>query len=135
MEKMGVEREVQDGMNVFGIHLLVEFWTCNREKINDSDYLERIMSQAAEIAGAIVLKTLFKKFEPHGVSGVIMISSSHITIHTWPEYAYAAVDIFTCGPQVDPRKAVDFLRKELEVGHFEIRDFHRGIPKDLSLLS
>ena len=115
-------------MNVLGIHLLVEFWACNREKINDSDYLERIMSEAAERAGATILKSVFQKFNPHGVSGVVMISSSHLTIHTWPEHGYAAVDIFSCGTQVEPTKAVDFLNKELEAGYFDVRDFERGIP-------
>ncbi|MCX6901894.1 MAG: adenosylmethionine decarboxylase [Verrucomicrobia bacterium] len=65
-----------------------------------------------------------------GVSGVVMISSSHITIHTWPEHGYAALDIFTCGPGADPEKAVDFFRKELEADDCQIRDFQRGIPRE-----
>ena len=115
-------------MDFLGLHLLVEFGSCNRVKIDDLNYLEEVMTQAAETAGAIILKTIFQKFEPHGVSGVIMISSSHLTIHTWPEHGYAAFDVFTCGQSVNPGKAVDFLKHKLEAVNIATREFHRGIP-------
>ena len=92
------------------------------------DYLERIMAQAAEVAGATVLKTAFQNFNPQGVSGVVVIAESHLTIHSWPEYGYAAVDIFTCGTKVDPWKAASFLKQELEALDIQIKDFERGIP-------
>jgi S-adenosylmethionine decarboxylase len=114
-------------MKEFGIHLLIELWSCNRRKIDDLHGLERIMSQAATVAGAHVLKTAFQDFNPQGVSGVVVIAESHLTIHTWPEHGYAAVDIFTCGAKVDPWKAVDFLKKELEAEGIQVRDFKRGI--------
>jgi S-adenosylmethionine decarboxylase len=115
-------------MKALGIHLLIELWSCNRQKIDNLDYLERIMSQAAEIAGATVLKTAFQDFNPQGVSGVVVIAESHLTVHTWPEYGYAALDIFTCGSTVDPWKAAGFLKQEFEAEEMEIKDFHRGIP-------
>ncbi|HMK36224.1 MAG TPA: adenosylmethionine decarboxylase [Desulfomonilaceae bacterium] len=115
-------------MKALGIHLLIELWSCNRQKIDNLDYLEKIMSQAAEAAGATVMKTAFQDFSPQGVSGVVVIAESHLTIHTWPEYGYAAVDIFTCGTKVDPWKAAGFLKQELEAEEFSIRDFQRGIP-------
>ena len=114
-------------MKVLGIHLLIELWSCNRKKIDSMNYLERIMVQAAEIAGATVLKTAFQDFNPQGVSGVVVIAESHLTIHTWPEHGYAAVDIFTCGTTVDPWKATGFLRQELEARDMKVRDFQRGI--------
>jgi len=114
-------------MKALGIHLLIELWSCNRQKLDNLDYLETIMSQAAEIAGATVLKTAFQDFNPQGVSGVVVIAESHLTIHTWPEHGYAAVDIFTCGTVVDPWKAAGFLRQELEAAETDIRDFQRGI--------
>ncbi len=88
------------------------------------------MAQAAEAAGATVLKTAFQDFNPQGVSGVVVIAESHLTIHTWPEYGYAAVDIFTCGAKVDPWKAADFLNNHLEANEIQIRDFRRGIPEE-----
>jgi S-adenosylmethionine decarboxylase len=117
-------------MKALGIHLLIELWSCNRQKIDNLDYLEKIMAQAAEVAGATVLKTAFQDFNPQGVSGVVVIAESHLTIHTWPEYGYAAVDIFTCGTKVDPWKAAGFLRQELEAEQYSVRDFQRGFPKD-----
>lgn len=129
------ERQTADSvrgmtMKTLGIHLLIELWSCNRQKIDNLDYLERIMSQGAEVAGATVLKTAFQDFNPQGVSGVVVIAESHLTIHTWPEHGYAAVDIFTCGSKVNPWKAAGFLKQELEAGDMQVRDFQRGIPRD-----
>jgi len=115
-------------MKALGTHLLIELWSCNNQKLDNLDYLERIMAQAAEVAGATVLKTAFQDFNPQGVSGVVVIAESHLTIHTWPEYGYAAIDIFTCGSKVDPWKAAGFLRQELEARDIQLRDFQRGIP-------
>lgn len=117
-------------MKALGIHLLIEYCSCNPAKIDDMGYLEKIMTQAAEVAGATVLKTAFQDFNPQGVSGVVVIAESHLTIHTWPEHGYAAVDIFTCGCTVDPWKAAGFLRQELEARDVQIRDFHRGVPEE-----
>lgn len=131
-----LERQTADSvrgmtMKALGIHLLIELWSCNRQKIDNLDYLERIMSHAAEVAGATVLKTAFQDFNPQGVSGVVVIAESHLTIHTWPEHGYAAIDIFTCGSTVDPWKAAGFLKQELEAGEIQVRDFLRGIPAGL----
>ncbi|MDQ1238775.1 MAG: S-adenosylmethionine decarboxylase [Thermodesulfobacteriota bacterium] len=114
-------------MKALGIHLLIEFWSCNRQKLDNLDYLERIMSQAAEVAGATVLKTAFQDFNPQGVSGVVVIAESHLTIHTWPEHGYAAVDIFTCGSTVDPWRAAGFLKQQLEAATMDVKDVPRGI--------
>jgi S-adenosylmethionine decarboxylase len=116
-------------MNALGIHLLIEFTYCNRQKIDNLDFLEKIMSQAAEVAGATVLKTAFQDFNPQGVSGVVVIAESHLTIHSWPEHGYAAVDIFTCGTRVDPWKAAQFLKEELEAEDMQVKYFPRGIPE------
>lgn len=116
-------------MKALGIHLLIEFTCCNRQKIDNLDYLEAIMAQAAETAGATVLKTAFQDFNPQGVSGVVVIAESHLTIHSWPEYGYAAVDIFTCGSKVNPWKAAAFLKQELEANDMQLRFFHRGLPE------
>jgi len=116
-------------MKALGIHLLIEFADCNRQKIDNLDYLEKVMSQAAEVAGATVLKTAFQDFNPQGVSGVVVIAESHLTIHSWPEHGYAAVDIFTCGSKVNPWNAAAFLKEELEAGDMKVRFFQRGLPE------
>lgn len=116
-------------MKALGIHLLIEFCSCNRYKIDNLNYLETIMSQAASAAGATVLRTAFQDFNPQGVSGVVIIAESHLTIHTWPEHRYAAVDIFTCGSEVDPWKAVGFLKQGLEAAETQVREFQRGFPR------
>jgi S-adenosylmethionine decarboxylase proenzyme len=115
-------------MTNLGTHLLIELWSCDKDKLDKLGYLEETMSQAAGTAGATVLKSVFQDFNPQGVSGVVVIAESHLTIHTWPEHAYAAVDIFTCGTTVDPWRAAEFLRVELEADHIKIQDFRRGIP-------
>ncbi len=122
-------------MKPLGIHLLIEFCSCNRQKLDTLDYLESAMSRAAAAAGATVLKTAFQDFNPQGVSGVVVIAESHLTIHTWPEHGYAAVDIFTCGTRVDPWKAVEYLEQELEAGSTHVKDFQRGLPDDSETIS
>ncbi|MCL5124754.1 MAG: adenosylmethionine decarboxylase [Deltaproteobacteria bacterium] len=119
-------------MKALGIHLLIELCSCNRQKLDDMGYLETIMAQAAEVAGATVLKTAFQNFNPQGVSGVVVIAESHLTVHTWPEYGYAAIDIFTCGTRVDPWKAAVYLRQELDAVDMQVRDFQRGIPWEIT---
>ena len=84
------------------------------------------MNQAAELAGATIVSSNFHHFSPHGVSGVVIIAESHLTIHTWPEYGYAAVDLFTCGDTVDPWIAFDFLKNELECEHQSAIELKRG---------
>ena len=115
-------------MKALGIHLLIELTSCNRQKIDNLAFLERTMSDAAEAAGATVLKTAFQDFNPQGVSGVVVIAESHLTIHTWPEHGYAAVDIFTCGTRVNPWKAAQLIKEHLEAGEMQVRDFRRGLP-------
>jgi S-adenosylmethionine decarboxylase proenzyme len=85
-------------MNITGRHLLIELHDCDHAALAASAAVERAMLAAATRARATVLGHHFHQFAPHGVSGVVIIAESHISIHTWPEHAYAAVDIFTCGP-------------------------------------
>jgi S-adenosylmethionine decarboxylase len=114
-------------MNSLGIHLIVELWDCNSLKLNDIDYISRIMIEAAEVSGATVLNSAFQNFSPQGISGMVIISESHLSIHSWPEYSYAAIDLFTCGTKVDPWKALEYLENAFESKEIEITDFFRGI--------
>ncbi|MFC1943713.1 adenosylmethionine decarboxylase [Chloroflexota bacterium] len=114
-------------MNALGKHLLLELKDCNREVLNDLGFLKGIMLAAASEAGATVLGESFHQFNPHGVSGVVIIAESHLFIHTWPECGYAAVDIFTCGDSVQPEKAAQKLIRGLGAKSHSILEIQRGI--------
>lgn len=115
-------------MNALGRHLLVELQDCNRETLNDLDFLREVMISAAVNSGAVVLGESFHHFSPQGVSGVVVIAESHLSIHTWPEFGYSAVDIFTCGTTVKPEKASETLIEKLEAKSHYTREILRGIP-------
>ena len=114
-------------MNALGRHLLVELQECNKEVLNDLDSLRDAMVAAAVDCGATVLGESFHHFSPQGVSGVVIIAESHLSIHTWPEYGYAAVDVFTCGTTVEPRRAAESLIKKLGAKNHSLVEIPRGL--------
>ncbi|MFC1977327.1 adenosylmethionine decarboxylase [Chloroflexota bacterium] len=114
-------------MNALGKHLLLELKDCDREVLNDLGFLKGILLTAASEAGATILGESFHQFEPHGVSGVVIIAESHLFIHTWPECGYAAVDIFTCGDSVQPEKAAQILISKIGAKNHSILEMRRGI--------
>ena len=114
-------------MNALGKHLLLELKGCDKEVLNDLSFLRGILLAAAGEAGAMVLGESFHQFNPQGVSGVVIIAESHLFIHTWPEYGYAAVDIFTCGDSVQPERAVEILIRKLGAKNHSILEMSRGI--------
>ena len=113
-------------MKALGRHILVEFYDCNPSLLNKADFIEKVMNEAADKAGATIVTSNFHHFNPHGVSGVVIIAESHLTIHTWPEYGYAAVDLFTCGETVDPWIAFEHLKQTLECSHYSAMEMKRG---------
>ena len=114
-------------MNYLGNHLLVELYNCNSNTINDVLKIEELLLEAVKISGANALNSTFHKFSPHGVSGVVVISESHFSIHTWPEYGYCALDIFTCGNEIKSHLALEYLKKELKAGTISVTEVKRGI--------
>lgn len=114
-------------MNALGRHLLLELKDCNPEVLNDLKFLKECLYEAARKIGATVVNECFHEFNPHGISGVIVISESHLCIHTWPEHSYAAVDIFTCGEAVDPERAVKPLVDKLGCKNLSFIELKRGI--------
>jgi S-adenosylmethionine decarboxylase len=114
-------------LNALGRHLLVELHDCDKEALNDLDFLRRVMVDAAIDCGAVVLGESFHRFSPQGVSGVVIIAESHLSIHTWPEYGYAAVDVFTCGTSVRPEKAAEVLIEKLGSRHHSLVEIPRGV--------
>ena len=118
-------------MRSLGRHVLVEFYDCDPEALNDLSLVESSMKEAAVAAGSTIVDTVFRRFAPHGISGVVVIAESHLAIHTWPEYGYAAVDLFTCGENVDPWAAHDHLLETLSARDSECKELPRG---ELSVL-
>ena len=110
-----------------GRHILVEYYNCNENILNDHKLIEEHMVAAAKKAKATVVESVFHMFNPYGVSGAVVISESHLTIHTWPEYGYASVDLFTCGDQVNPWDAFDYLSEALESERSESTEVARGM--------
>ncbi len=113
-----------------GRHLLVDFYDCDNSILDDVTDLEKRLVESAVQANSTVIKSVFHHYSPYGVSGVVVIAESDITIHTWPEYGYAAVDVFTCGDEIDPWKAYEFLKDALEARRFEAREVTRGVFRD-----
>lgn len=116
--------------NTLGRHILVEFFDCDPEIMNDVIVVEQSMVDAAREAQATVINSTFHHFSPYGVSGVVVIQESHLAIHTWPEFRYAAVDVFTCGTEVNPWIAYDYLKKAFKAKHGSAMEINRG-QKDL----
>lgn len=113
-------------LNTRGRHLLVEYGGCSPSKLDDLDAVEALMKEAAVAAGATIVTSTFHRFMPQGVSGVVVVQESHLSIHTWPEVGYAAVDFYTCGDCV-PEEAHRTLFEGLEARDYELMTVERGI--------
>jgi len=113
-------------VRTLGYHLLIEFCGCDHDILNDVGNIKGLMDEAAVVSGASIVESVFHRFNPHGVSGVVVIAESHLAIHTWPEYGYAAVDLFTCGEAVDPWKAYEFLKERLTPQSTSTKEILRG---------
>ncbi|OQX88864.1 spermidine synthase [candidate division KSB1 bacterium 4484_87] len=113
-------------MEALGRHILVEFFLCDPNTLNDVETIETAMVEAAEISGATIINSDFHHFSPYGVSGVVVIEESHLALHTWPEYQYAAADLFTCGDDVNPWLAFDHLKAKLQSKTHSALELHRG---------
>lgn len=114
-------------MQSLGRHVLAEVYGCRFGVLNDIKKVEDIMINAALEAGAEIREFVFHKFSPQGVSGVVVISESHLAIHTWPELGYAAVDVFTCGDKVDPWDACNYLAEQFGADYVKASEVKRGL--------
>lgn len=110
-----------------GRHILVEYYNCDEKVLNDHKLIEELMVTAAVKANATVVESVFHMFNPYGVSGAVVISESHLTIHTWPEYGYASVDLYTCGESVNPWIAFEYLNDKLKAEKSESTEVSRGM--------
>lgn len=110
-----------------GRDLIAELYDCDEEILNNVTEIEYQMTKAAIECGATIVTSTFHRFLPHGVSGAIIISESHLAIHTWPEYKYASLDIYTCGDSVDPWVAFNYLKDAFKSGRQEVIENKRGM--------
>ncbi|NGP76341.1 S-adenosylmethionine decarboxylase proenzyme [Balneolaceae bacterium YR4-1] len=116
-------------MEALGRQILVEFYDCDSDKINDVSFVESAFLEATRKSKATIISHNFHKFSPHGISGVVVIAESHVTIHSWPEYNYAAVDIFTCGDTIDPWVIQEYLKEAFESKNISSMEMKRGLFK------
>ncbi|MBC9784597.1 adenosylmethionine decarboxylase [Heliobacterium chlorum] len=112
--------------STFGRHVAIDTWGVDFEKLNDAAFLEQEMIKAAEIAGATVLSSQKKQFDPQGATVLVLLSESHISIHTYPEKGFAALDCYTCGDTVDPQVAIEHMVKVLKPRETSVKMLKRG---------
>jgi S-adenosylmethionine decarboxylase len=115
--------------NFHSVHLLVEFWDCKPEILNNHDLLVNSLKKAAVRSNATILDISSHQFSPQGVTAIALLAESHLSIHTWPEFGYAAIDIFTCGENMNPHKTVEVLEELLKPGITDVEEVSRGIKK------
>ncbi len=116
---------------MLGRHCILELYNCDSLKLNDEAHIRTSITTAARLAGATLLKLVTHHFEPHGVTGLALLAESHISIHTWPEHLYAAVDVFTCGDHTMPERACEILRRELLAENYSLKSFQREPPASM----
>ena len=113
-------------MGNIGKHVIIDMVGCPFEVLNDKGLLEKLLTESALSAGCTILSVTFHTFEPQGVTGVVIVSESHYSIHTYPELNYVAIDAFTCGSHIKPFKALKNLVKTLCPTKYKVKIINRG---------
>ena len=113
-------------MDYLGYQIIADLHDCDAELLKNVDYVQEAMLEAARQAQATIVSHTFHQFSPYGVSGAVIISESHLAIHTWPEHRFAAIDLFTCGEVIDAKIALTVLRDAFKAGHLSVTEMRRG---------
>ncbi|MDQ0090843.1 S-adenosylmethionine decarboxylase [Paenibacillus anaericanus] len=113
--------------STFGRHVAVDTWGVDFEVLNNADLLQEHLVEAAESCGATILSMQSKQFEPQGATVLVLLSESHLSIHTYPERGFAAIDCYTCGETVDPQLAIDYLVSVLKPDKIFAKQLIRGL--------
>jgi S-adenosylmethionine decarboxylase len=113
-------------LNALGRHMLLELFDCDLDAINNLDSVKETLVEAARRAQATIVDVVFHEFNPFGISGVVVIAESHLSIHTWPEYRYAAVDVFSCGDVLQPEVAANYLAEQFGAERMSVVEVQRG---------
>lgn len=122
--------EAAHPLTSLGNQLIVDLYDCDCERFDDLEWVENVMIEAATRARATIIEVVFHKFNPIGISGVVIISESHLAIHTWPEYRYAAIDVFTCGGILDSEGAISYLARQFCAGQRSVVKVRRGVSSE-----
>lgn len=117
-------------VKTLGRHLIAEFYDCDLSVIDDVEAMRAVLHATAKAVRATVVGEAFHHFAPQGVSGTLVIAESHISLHSWPEQGYVAVDIFTCG-ELDPNDGVETLAVQLKAASYRLQEITRGLPADI----
>lgn len=113
-------------METKGVHFILELSGCDPDIINNLDEVRKTLTEAAIKANAEILQVVFHRFTPQGVSGVVVISESHLSVHTWPEHSYAALDIYTCGLNTMPQRACEYIIESFKAKDVFLTTLSRG---------
>ncbi len=119
--------ETKEELKALGTHIVCELSGCDPLALTDVEHVREMMIGAAREANATIIETAFHRFQPHGVSGVVVIQESHLSIHTWPETGYAAMDFYTCGEHTDPWAACEYAAQKLGAKSILTSEVKRGI--------
>lgn len=122
-------------MTPLGHHTLLDFYGCDPHQLKRSREIKALLCAAVRAGGGRIVKAVFHNFSPYGVSGVVVITESHVTIHTWPEHAYAAVDIFSCSARFDHPAIRKHLKQALGAKRVSRRSLRRGMLSDVPVNS
>ena len=114
-------------MKILGIQLLIDLEECDEAILNNLNKIRELLLYAAQKGGANIIGDTFHKFDPQGITGIVSIAESHISIHTWPEFGYAAVDIFSCGQSFKEQISADILINGLKCKNPKITRIERGL--------
>jgi len=117
-----------------GRHCILELYQCDHAKLNDEAFIRTTLTSSAKIAGATLINLVTHSFKPQGVTGLALLAESHISIHTWPEIGYAAIDVFTCGDHAMPEKACELLFKDFLAKRSSFHNIEREIPSGIQTL-
>ena len=117
-----------------GRHCILELYDCDKVKLNDEAFVRTVITSSAKVAGATLINLIIHSFKPHGVTGLALLAESHISIHTWPEIGFAAIDVFTCGDHTNPEKACKLLFTDFSAKNFSFKNLDREIPTGIQAL-
>ncbi|MDL1955999.1 MAG: adenosylmethionine decarboxylase [Candidatus Desulfofervidus auxilii] len=110
-----------------GKHLILELWGCKGEVLDSEKLIKEMLEKGVKTCGARVIEIKTHKFNPQGLSAVALLNESYMSIHSWPEIGYAAIDIYTCAPYLNPEKVVEVIKSYLKPQKMHLLNFHRGI--------
>ena len=134
-ESQDIETKNINSRENIGRHCILELYQCDHAKLNDEAFIRTTITSSVKISGATLINLVTHSFKPQGVTGLALLAESHISIHTWPEIGYAAIDVFTCGDHTMPEKACKLFFKDFLAKNFSFKNIAREIPSGIQALN